>query len=231
MQQRTAIALLRTSTTDQTNGVEAQRAEIERFAAAHAITVVAWHEEHVSGGAEIDARPVLLESLAALRALRCSVLLVQRRDRLARDPVIAAMIEREVAKARAVVVCADGFNGTGPGDELVRGIFDVVSRFERRMISARTSAAMQAMKRRGVFTGGRPPFGYQVALDGEHIEPHEDEQRVITRVMELRNAGESIRGIVAALTSEGFASRAGKPLGKTQVERIVTATTSLDDAG
>lgn len=223
-----AVVLLRTSTADQTNGIEAQRLACEAFARAHGITIAAWFEEHVSGAAEIDQRPGLLLALEGLRTHRATVLLVHKRDRLARDPVIASMIERECAKVRAVVQCADGVaNGRGPGDELVRGIFDAVGRFERKVIAARTSAALQAKKARGERVGA-VPYGFQLAADGVHVEPCPEESAVVSRVIVLRDAGESQRSIVAILASEGVTSRTGNPLGKTQVGNILAAMRRLE---
>ena len=72
--------------------------------------------DHGVGGAEgLDKRIGLGAALAALRQKRAGVLLVAKRDRLARDPILAAMLERQVEREGSVVRAADGAgNGEGP---------------------------------------------------------------------------------------------------------------------
>jgi hypothetical protein len=52
----------------------------------------------VSGAAELDRRPGLLAALGALAEERAGLLIVHKRDRLARDPMIAGMITRLVER-------------------------------------------------------------------------------------------------------------------------------------
>jgi hypothetical protein len=80
---KAAVAYLRVSTEDQQLGPEAQRAAIEAWAAREGVQVVAWHlDQGVSGGADVEDRPGLV---AALRVERAGILLVAKRDRLARE--------------------------------------------------------------------------------------------------------------------------------------------------
>jgi len=113
-----AIAYVRVSTTDQHLGPEAQRAAIEAWAAREGVDVVAWHFDlGVSGGSDLHERPGLAAVLAELRPQAAGVVVVAKRDRLARDVYIAASIERAVSRSGARVVCADGVgNGETPAD-------------------------------------------------------------------------------------------------------------------
>ncbi len=90
-----AVGYIRVSTTEQTtNGIslQAQRAQIEQWARDHHAQLVrVFADESVSGGAPIDKRPGLLAALEAVR--EDSVLVVAKRDRLARDAFLAAWLE------------------------------------------------------------------------------------------------------------------------------------------
>jgi len=100
-----AVAYLRVSTEDQRLGPEAQRAAIEQWAKRENVTVVAWHtDQGVGGGSELEDRPGLLNALGDLRENRAGLLLVARRDRLARDVHVAIVIERAVGREGARVV-------------------------------------------------------------------------------------------------------------------------------
>jgi DNA invertase Pin-like site-specific DNA recombinase len=210
------------STTDQANGVEAQAAALDAWAAREGVQLVAcFVDRGVSGATPIEARAGLLGALAALRAHRAGVLVVAKRDRVARDVVVAAMAERAVAQAGARLVSADGTgNGDTPADAFMRTVVDGAAAYERGLIRARTTAALAAKRARGERVGS-VPFGYRLADDGVRVERDEREQLVVTRARELRASGLSTRAIVARLAAEGATSRAGTALSQTQVCRVL----------
>lgn len=207
---RTAVAYLRVSTDEQHLGPEAQRATIEAWAAREGVSVVAWHvDAGVSGAAEIARRPALVAAVADLRTRGAGVLIVAKRDRLARDVMAAAMIERmaDDAGARVVSAAGEGTDATDPAAVLMRRMVDAFAEYERAMIAARTSAALQVKRTRGESTG-EAPYGWR-AGEGGRLVPNATEQGVIARVRALRASGLSVRAIVAALNAEGIRTRSG----------------------
>lgn len=218
-----AVGYLRVSTDDQRLGPEAQRASIEAWAAREGVEIVAWHvDQGVSGGSELDDRPGLVAALGELRASKAGVLVVAKRDRLARDVAVAALIERAVGASGAKLTSADGVgNGDSPADAFMRSIIDAAAAYERALIRARTKAALSALKARGC-RAGEIPFGFTAAEDGR-LSEDAGEQRVIAAVASLRADGFSLRAIVAELERRGVLSRRGKPLQLTQIARIARA--------
>jgi DNA invertase Pin-like site-specific DNA recombinase len=221
---RLAVAYLRVSTEAQNLGPEAQRAAIEAWAAREGIAVAAWHSDQgVSGGADLDARPGLVAALADLRSSRAGLLVVAKRDRIARDLYVAATIERAASQSGARIVTADGAgNGDDDSSALLRGMLDVIGAHERRMIRTRTRAALAAKRAKGERTG-ECPYGFRVADDGVRLARDDAEQAVLAEVRALAAAGLSERSIVAALAAKGVANRAGRPLTKTSVHRVLVA--------
>lgn len=217
------MGYVRVSTEEQHLGPEAQRAAITLWAQRGGLTVVSWHvDAGVSGARELDGRPALMSALADLAAHRAGVLAVARRDRLARDVVIAATIERAVMGRGARVVSADGVgNGDTPADQFMRTILDGAAAYERELIRARTRAALKAKRAKGE-RAGNVPWGFAARPDGR-LDPHDVERAIVTRVLELRREGLSLRRIVLALEEESHACRSGKPLQLTQVARIARA--------
>lgn len=216
-----AVAYLRVSTDEQHLGPEAQRMAIGQWAQRAGVQVMAWHTDSgVSGAAELDNRPGLSSVLVDLVTHQAGVLVVARRDRLARDVVVAATIERAAQQRGARVVSADGVgNGDSPADQFMRTILDGAAAYERALIRARTKAALRARRARGE-RAGEVPWGYGADAQGRLFED-ETERAVIARVVALRAEGCSLRAIVRTLDSDGVRSRAGRPLGLTQVVRIV----------
>lgn len=220
-----AVGYVRVSTDDQNLGPDAQRAQIAAWAARQGVSVVATFEDRgVSGAAELAERPELVAALAAVRTYGAGILVAAKRDRIARDTVIAAMVERTALAAGAVLRTADGSSdASGPEGRMMRGIVDVFAQYEREVIKARTRAALAVKKIRGERTG-EVPYGFRVAGDGVQLEPDEAEQGVLAIVRELRAAGLSQRKIVAELGARGLLSRARRPFGQTQVGRMLART-------
>lgn len=206
---RLAVAVLRTSTEDQNLGPEAQRAAIERWAASSGVTVVSWHEDRVSGAAPVEDRPGLMAGLADLRALSAGLLVAAKRDRIARDVVIAATVERLAQDAGARVVTADGVTiGDTPEGHLMRGLLDLFAAYERAVIRARTKAALAVKRSRGERVSGRAPLGYR--FEGRRLAPDSAEGMVLARVHTLRAKGLSLARVAAILNAEGVDCRGGR---------------------
>ena len=220
-----AVAYLRVSTEDQRLGPEAQRAAIVAWAERAGVTVAAWHtDQGVSGSADVEARPALVAALGELRALGAGVLVVAKRDRVARDVGIACAIERAVAKLGACVVAADGNgNGEDPASVFMRRILDGAAEHERGIIRARTKAALAVKAARGERISRRPPWGWRVGADGVHLEVEPGEAAVALTVLELHNSGRSVRKVAAELAARGVVNRLGRPIGVTEVQRMIVA--------
>lgn len=222
---RIAVAYIRVSTDEQRLGPEAQRAAIEAWAARDGITVASWcTDQGVSGAAELADRPGLLAALDALSVVGGGVLVVAKRDRLARDVVVAATVERAAALCGARVVTADGTaNGDTPADAFMRTMLDGAAAYERALIRARTKAALAAKSARGE-RAGTVPYGYRVGADGVALVENAAERAVLAEVRALRSTGLSMRRIASTLAERGIASsRTGKPYGKSQVACMLAA--------
>lgn len=216
-----AIGYLRVSTEDQRLGPDAQRAMIAAWAAREGVEVVGWHvDAGVCSASDLTERPALLAALAALRVDRAGILVVAKRDRLARDVMVSAAVERAVETAGARVLSASGEgNGSTPADAFMRTVIDGAAAYERALIRARTKAALAVKRARGERAGG-VPYGYAADAAGR-LSPDPAEQQVVAAVRELRGAGLPLRAVVTDLAARGFVSRAGRPLGLTQVARIL----------
>ena len=220
-----AVAYLRASTDRQDISPDAQRAAISAWAAGANVTIVAWHHDlGVSGATPLEARPGLLAALDALDFHTAGVLVVAKRDRLARDVLTAALVERLCERKGARIQTADGTgNGDGPEAALLRGICDLFAAHERLIIKARTKAALAVKKARGERTGG-VPMGSCVDEHGR-LAVNRDEAAAVTRARGLRQEGKSLREIAVALEAEGHRPR-GKRWHVETLSRIVAGAPS-----
>lgn len=211
------VAYYRTSTAEQAYGIDAQRAAVLAHVSRTGARIASEHEDRASGRLEVDARPALLAALADLRAHGAGALVVARRDRIARDVVVAGVVERLAAAAGARVLSAagEGSDDATPSGQFLRAVIDAAAQFEGASIRARTRAALAAMRARGLRTGG-VPWGYRAGPGGA-LEPDPGEQRTLARVRELRAIGHTIDEATGVLRREGYLSRKGSPLTRSRV--------------
>lgn len=191
------IAYLRVSTQGQAEsgaGLEAQYQACVAYAQRQGCPVVdCYRDEGVSGAYGLDKRPALLEAISQLS--KGDVLLVAKRDRLGRDPIHVAMIERAVERKQARIVSAagEGTEGSEPANILMRRMIDAFAEYERLIIGARTKSAL-AVKKKNMELVGSVPYGFRIADDNK-LEPDQGEQIVVAEVKALHQAGLGLRAI------------------------------------
>lgn len=193
-------AYLRVSTTSQAESGAGLDAQQDACARAAGTLAGVYRDEGVSGKTGLDKRPALLELIAALD--KGDTLIVAKRDRLGRDPLVVAMIESAVKRkgARIISAAGEGTDSDSPTDILMRRMVDAFAEYERLIIGARTKAALQAKKARGERTGSIP-YGYRCEDDGKTLTPDAEEQDIIAQVQQLHAEGLSLRAIAARLAA------------------------------
>jgi site-specific DNA recombinase len=190
------VGYVRVSTEDQALSPDAQRDALDRWCEQHdrALVYVA-SDIGVSGNAEIDKRPGLLEAVAALREHKAGVLLVFRLDRLSRSVSKGAMIEELVGREGARVLSTDGVgNDESPEGTLLKNMIRSVSQYERQIIALRTRVALRSKKDRGKRHNCNAPYGFCWTTEGG-IEEMPKEQRAIDTIRSLHEDGETIAKI------------------------------------
>ena len=214
------VAYMRASTEEQrlTNGV--QQETIEEWCAKEGHTLLASFADTISTREPFEKRPALGELLAYVHSHKVDRAVYVRRDRLTRDPVQGFVIEKLLRDDGCEVFDISGVgNGDSPADEMIRGIMDVVNKYERAVTSMRTKAILAAKKARGERIGGIP-YGFKSV--GGKLQVDEDEQHIIEVVAELRHDMEfTYAEIIAVLDARGLTNRKGNRFSKSSLCEMV----------
>ena len=206
------IIYTRVSTQDQADsgaGLNAQIDACRAYAKQQGWDIAGEYEDAgVSGTAELDKRTGLMTAIGELK--KGDALLVSKRDRLGRDVMLVKMIERLIAKRKALIHALNGSNEATPEGAFMNSIMDASAAYEVALIRARTKAALGAKKSRGERMG-KIPFGFQADTDGVHVVPCEQEQFILRKIAELRNDKYSLQRIANALNNQSLFNRQGNP--------------------
>jgi DNA invertase Pin-like site-specific DNA recombinase len=217
-----AVAYLRVSTQRQQRsglGIEAQRAAIERFAATEGLAVISEYVEAETGkGADaLDRRPQLAAALATARAARCFVL-VSKLDRLSRDVAFVAGL---MAQRVPFIVAELGRDA----DPFMLHLFAALAEKERRLISERTRAALQAKKAAGAKLGN-PANLSAAGLAGRTAQVQaaaEFAARVLPVLKTVQKAGATtLAEITEGLNERGVRSAGGGKWHRSAVRNLLT---------
>ena len=217
----TAIIYIRVSTQKQAeaeNGLDAQKADCVAYAEKNGFCVGGvFVDAGVSGGAELQDRPGLMSAIESLK--KGSVLLVAKRDRIARDVLNNAVIEKMVSNKKSSIISADGAgNGNDPAAALMRNILAAMAAYEKALAGMRTKAALQAMKEAGKVYG-MVPYGYK--RNGNQLEKERCEQAIIADVCSWRSSSVKWKECAARLNASGRFNRAGRPWSVQNLSQVI----------
>lgn len=218
---KTIVAYYRVSTDRQGRsglGLDAQRDACRRFADANGFTVAAEYEEveTAKGADALDTRPILAKALAEARKLKCAVL-VAKLDRLSRD---VAFIAGLMANRVPFIVAEYGADV----DSFMLHIYAAVAEKERRMISERTRAALDAKRRQGTQLGNRRNLTEAQARGNAAQRARADglAANVLPIIREIQAAGiTTLAGIAHALNVRGIPTARGGEWHPASVRRML----------
>jgi DNA invertase Pin-like site-specific DNA recombinase len=219
-----AVAYLRVSTDKQADrgvSLDAQREKVEAYAKLYDLELVEVVVDAGESAKTLD-RPGLQKALGMLRAGEADALLVAKLDRLTRSVRdLCDLVDRYFRDGkRSLLSVGEQVDTRSANGRMTLNLLTTIGQWEREAIGERTATAMQHKAAQGEFTGGRTPYGFRLADDGEHLSPVEGEQAVVSEARALRARGLSLRAVAEALWEKGIGSRVGRPLAPIQIARM-----------
>lgn len=214
-QSNRVIAYMRVSTEEQAMsglGLADQRSTLEAEAKRRDWTDV----EYVTDdgySAKSLARPGIADALDKLRTGKAGILVVSKLDRLSRSLLdFAGLMSQAEREGWRIVVLDMNVDTTTPSGALVAHVLSAFSEYERRIIGARTSAALQQLKSQGVRLG-RP-----VAMASDVRE----------RIVSERAGGKTLTAIADGLNSDGVPTARGGARWYASTVKAALASAALD---
>ncbi len=161
------------------NSLNAQREACEAYIKSQASQgwqVIRKHyDDPAYSGGNLE-RPALKELLADIEAGLVDVIVVYKIDRLTRSLAdFAKLVEAFDAKSISFVAVTQQFNTTTSMGRLTLNVLLSFAQFERELSSERVRDKVAASRRKGKWTGGTIPLGYDVKDKKLAINPKEAE--------------------------------------------------------
>ena len=148
------------------NSLDAQREAVEAYVASQ--RGLGWaalpqpYDDNGFSGSNVE-RPAFRRLMQDIASGEVDVVCVYRMDRLSRSLLdFTRLTEFLHEHSVGFVSITESFDTSSPMGRMVLGMLATFAQFERESIAQRTSDKIIASRRRGMWTGGRPPLGYDV---------------------------------------------------------------------
>jgi site-specific DNA recombinase len=191
------------------NSLDAQRDACEAYIKSQASQ--GWkalpqrYDDPAYSGGNLD-RPALKKLLADIEAGRVDVVVVYKIDRLTRSLAdFAKLVEAFDARSISFVAVTQQFNTTTSMGRLTLNVLLSFAQFERELSSERVRDKIAASRRKGKWTGGTVPLGYEARDKKLVVNKAEAEtvRIIFRRYLELQ----SFSKLVADLDRRGIVTK------------------------
>ena len=186
------------------NSLDAQREACEQYIRCQA--GLGWQlipEEYSDGGftgANLE-RPAFQRLMQDVEAGKIDVVVVYKVDRLSRSLLdFARVMDRFNRAGAAFVSVTQNFSTADAIGRLTLNMLMSFAEFEREMIGERTRDKMAASRRKGKWTGGSPPLGYDVV--DRKLVVNQSEAALVRRIYQLYLDLRSAVAVAGALNAE-----------------------------
>ena len=233
-----AVAYIRVSTSRQVEsglGLEAQREQLDLWAAANNRTITAYNDLGVSG--RNGKRAGLEQAVAHACRLKCP-LVVANLSRLARSTTDALKTTERLNRAGAdLVLLKENIDSRSPCGKFMLTMLAAVASFEAELVGERTREANAVKRSRKEKLGGSIPQGYEaIPKLNDSGEPvlndrgmpvlvlvrSRELEYVIAEIAGLKSFGMTWQEIACAFNDRGVKSPNGKAFSVSIVRRILS---------
>ena len=191
------------------NSLDAQREACEAYIKSQASQ--GWkalpqrYDDPAYSGGNLD-RPALKKLLADIEAGRIDVVVVYKIDRLTRSLAdFAKLVEAFDARSISFVAVTQQFNTTTSMGRLTLNVLLSFAQFERELSSERVRDKIAASRRKGKWTGGTVPLGYE-ARD-KKLVVNKTEAETVRTIFRLYIELKSFGRLVAELDRRGIVTK------------------------
>ena len=213
------------------NTLDAQRDACEAYIASQrAEGWVLVHDRYDDGGfsgGNLD-RPALKRLLADIEQGLIDIVVLYKIDRLSRSLMdFAKLVETMEAHGVTFVSVTQSFSTTTSMGRLTLNVLLSFAQYEREIIGERIRDKVAASKARGMWMGGKVPFGYDVA--NRKLVVNQDEAPRVGRVFALFVETGSGVETVRRLQAEGVTTKSGRLLTKGDVYKVLNLRTYIGE--
>lgn len=174
----------RVSTAMQTDGysLDAQERKLHDYAEYNNLNIVGKYSDEGKSGKSVEGRPEFLRMMddIELHKDNVSYVLVFKLSRFGRNAK-DVLVNLETMQSNDVnLICVeDGIDSSKDAGKLIISVLASVAEIERENIAAQTFAGRQEKAAKGLWNGGKAPYGYNLVKGSGKLEINENEAEIV----------------------------------------------------
>ena len=185
----------------QAKSLESQESMLIRYISDHGWTLHEIYTDRITG--THDIRPGFRKLVEDAKAKKFDVIIAKELSRLVRNIALSEELKKIILTNDLHIVTLDGAINTLEEDVSKYGLFAWLYEDESRRTSNRIKSSFSEMARKGRYTRGEAPFGYEVD-DGKLIIRDDETPNVVRQIYKLYIDGHGTEFIARRLTEEGY---------------------------
>lgn len=201
--------------------LQAQRQSVEAYVASQPgwTALTERYDDHGFSGGTTD-RPAFQRLLADVKAGRVDIVAAYKLDRLSRSILdFSSILDLFDRHGVAFVSTTQQIDTSSSMGKLMQNIMASFAEFERQVISERTRDKMAATRRRGEWTGGNVPLGYDV-VEKKLIVNEREAERVRGLFDEYLRI-QSPTAVAQEANRRGWRTKTGRKFDAPAIRRII----------
>ena len=228
------VGYCRVSTEEQARegvSMDAQRKRLAAFCTAQGCELVAIETDNgASGSLAPSKRPGLARALARIRSGEADGLLALKLDRISRSTRdVLDLVDESRRRGWRLVSVAEQLDTGSAAGRLVVTVLAALAEMEREQVGERTRFALAEVARQGRGRSRFTPYGWRTSAghaevrkgDRGRLVQHPEEQRLLRRMLRLRDSEYGFQAISDTLNEGAIRTRSGKPWTRQGVWRVL----------
>ena len=206
-----AVAYARYSTEMQREeSIEAQLRAIREYAEKNNMLIIRQYIDRAKS-ATSDKRPEFLQMIADAKEHNFNAVVVHKLDRFSRDRYDSAYYKRELKRHRVALYSVTEPLDDSPESVMMESVLEGMNEFYSRNLGREVMKGLKENARKGMATGGPPPFGFKFDYETKKLLLDEWEAEGVRLIFDMILEGHSYREVIEELNRRGYVTRYKKP--------------------
>ena len=216
-----AVAYARYSSDNQRDeSIDAQLAAIRRYAQENGITIIHEYIDRAKT-ARTDNRPEFLNMINDSKSGSFQMVLSHKLDRFARSQYDYVVYKRKLQENGVKTFFVTEQFGDTPEFLLLEALMGANAEFYSLNLSREVIKGMMENAKKAKWTGGPPPFGFNLEHETGKLVINEYEAEAIRLIFRRVLEGFSYHDIIIELNGLGYKTRAGRPFGTNSLHDLL----------
>lgn len=200
--------------------IDAQIRAISEYAKKNEIVIVGEYIDKARS-AMTDNRPEFLKMISEASEQKFDIVLVHKLDRFARNRQDSIGYRMQLKRHGVSLVSVLEYIDESPESIILESVLEAMAEYYSKNLAREVQKGMKENALKGLHTGGKPPFGYDVDPETKKLVINEKEACAVRLIFDRFIEGYGYDKIMNELNAHGYRTKCGNPFGKNSLHGIV----------